>query len=147
MKYFLTLTIITFLIGCNRNDKHNGDIVIKPVLIDTLITDNKDIVGQWTMCSESGNGLMTTYNVCPKILFSIHGTGSIIFSGRVENFSWTLKKSALTISNMIENSNNTFLNTTYITSISKQKKLLQLQIKDITNDGVFYLSKYFDTNK
>src|SRR5436305_4734722 len=118
MKYFLTLIITISFAACNQNDKHNSDIEMKRALIDTSITDNKDIIGQWTMCSTSGNGVMTNYNVCPKVLFSIYGTGSITFSGRVENFGWTLKKNALAISNMVKNSNNAFLDTTYIASFS-----------------------------
>jgi hypothetical protein len=147
MKYFLTLIITISLAACNQNNKHNSDIEMKRVLIDTSITDNKDIIGQWTMCSTSGNGVMTNYNVCPKVLFSIYRTGSITFSGRVENFGWTLKKNALTISNMVKNSDNTFLDTTYIVSFSKEKNSIGLQIRNITNDGVFYLSKALDNIK
>jgi hypothetical protein len=100
------------------------------------------------MCSTYSNGLMTSYNVCPKVLFSIYGKGSIMFSsGQPESFSWSLKNGALKISNMLRNSKNTFLDTTYAISIHKEKNSFALQIRDVTNNDIFYLSKYFDINK
>lgn len=141
MKTLFTIIIISSLIACNQNGTQKNGLNIRSALTDTVISDNKQIMGLWTMESTANNGLMTSYNATPKVVFDVYGTGSIKFPGREEIFSWTFKKGVLTILNMTQHSNNTFSDTTYYASFSKAEQHVELQISSRDGEAVYYLSK------
>jgi hypothetical protein len=122
MKYLLTLTIITCLTACNKSERTDDNKIVE-ALTKTNPTDNNDILGQWTMCSTSGNGVMITANVCATVNFGSYGTGSVTHaSGPSEMFTWTFKSDTLRISNLRKDSSHTFYDTVYTALIAKEKK-------------------------
>jgi hypothetical protein len=123
------------LTACNENEKYHSDKRASTSMTIPVITDDENIIGQWTMCSTSGNGFVTNYNVCPTVTFTTHGTAFINFpSGTVESFSWTLKNKALTISHVARSSDNIFSDTTYVASIGQENGSLDLHIRHITKN-------------
>jgi len=139
MKSIIFFILILVLISCNRGKNTNIEFGLNQTKVDTSNIDNNYILGHWTMCSTFGHGSMINYNVCPQILFSKAGTGVIIFSNKTETFYWTLNKRKLTILNVAKNSENMFLNKTYMTFLKKEKNFLSLEIFD--KDNSFNLSK------
>ena len=137
--FFLTLSLLLF--SCNQKTS-TEDKELPDFVKDVYVTDNTEIIGSWTMCSASGNGMMTQYNVCPTVSFLNNGSGFVGNSSALsERFSWTLTKGALTIYNKDTISNSTFSDTFYNAIISKQNDRLNLTISQTKNNNAFYLSK------
>jgi hypothetical protein len=108
---------------------------------DRKISDNIDLYGMWSLCSIYENGVMTQFNICPKVFLNSNGSGSVgnemLMS---EYFNWTLKKDILTIKHTnIFNSNFTFNDSTYFVSINKQISKIDLVIRGKGNDCTYYL--------
>src|SRR5436305_2987339 len=141
MKYQLYLIIIIIFISCNNTKQKKYFTLVS-------ITDNKNIFGQWQMCSVSdSSGMMTTSNVCSIITFNIYGTGLITdASGMQENFTWSLKNRTLKISHQFKKSNDTFSDTAYIISFEKETQLIKLQIQQVNNNEIYYLTKQLYNN-
>ncbi len=130
------------IISCNENASRSE----KEILLDSFKnTDNKNILGNWVMCSTSGNGIMTQLNVCPTISFKNDGTGSVANSSMLfENFNWSFKKGILTILYYGGSSAKTFEDTNYYAIIKKLNNEMDLTIREQKKDYSFYLSRYFD---
>ena len=140
MKTLFLLTISWLLFSCNQRTS-NEDNALPEFAKDIYVTDNIEIIGSWRMCSASGNGMMTQYNVCPTVSFLNNGSGfvgtSTVFS---ERFSWTMKKGVLSIL-YDKTLNSTFPDTVYNAIINKQNQQTNLVISQPKKDNVFYLSK------
>ena len=132
---FVSFSILAF-ISCNSNTPDQNKAV-NTTPIDLRITDNMDILGNWSMCSTSSNGSMIQYNVCPTVAFRFDGTGS----ANTENFSWSFKKGNLNILYANKDSNITFPDTTYFGTINKQDNIMNLTIQQLKGDSKYYLSK------
>jgi len=137
--FFSILSLLLF--SCNQK-KSTNDKDLPKFFKDIYVTDNTEIIGSWAMCSASGNGMMTQYNVCPKVSFLINGEGYVENSANLsERFSWTLKKGVLNILYDTKTTNSTFPDTNYNAIINKQKQQMNLVISQPKKDNVFYLSK------
>ena len=105
-------------------------------------SDNTEILGNWSMCSSSGNGMMTQFNVCPTISFLANGSG---FVGSLplstNRFSWTFEKGKLNIFPNNKVSNATFSDTFYFAKIKTENNLRNLVISATKNDSQFFLSR------
>ena len=68
MKPIFTSILILFLFSCaqetSSNDKNTQE---KPT--NLYVTDNKEIIGNWTMCSSFGNDMMTQFMFVPRLHF------------------------------------------------------------------------------
>ena len=105
-------------------------------------TDNTEILGNWTMCSSSGNGMMTQLNVCPTISFLANGSGFVGNSAlSADRFTWTLEKGKLNILANDKVSNATFSDTFYFAKITTENNLMNLVISATKNDSQFFLSR------
>ena len=141
MKTIFASILSLFLFSCNQETPTN-EKKQQEKSTNLHVTDNKEIIGNWTMCSASGNGMMTQYNVCPTVSFLNNGTGYVGNSSILaEYFSWTLKKRALSIYCKDTIYNSTFFDTFYNVIISKQSDRLNLVISQTKKDYAFYLSK------
>ncbi len=141
MKTIFLLLFIVTIISCKsdttKNDKQN-----QALLADIKITDDTDIYGSWSMCSTSGNGSMTQYNVCPTVSFNHNGTGTVgNVSAILENFNWTLNKGVLTILFGRQSLQRTFPDTTYIAFIGKKNNNFNLTIRQQKLGYDYYLSR------
>jgi hypothetical protein len=130
------------IISCNQHNS-SVDKKIEKTQYDIKISDNVDIYGKWTMCSVFGNGIITQYNVCPKVFFNSNGSGSVgdnLITG--EYFNWTLKNGTLTIKHTNKISNVTFRDSIYSVIINKHDKNKDLTITQPQKDYIYYLSMY-----
>ena len=126
------------LLSCNQNSYEKQ--VLPNYLKDINISDNQNIFGEWTMCSNVSGGKMTQMNVCPIIVFKLNGMGSVEHNSVTsENFMWTLKKNNLKIIDGYKNSNSIFQDTSYYVSFYKEKDGIDLIIHH--NDDSYNLSK------
>ncbi len=126
-----TIFILFFatIISCN-SDPTKIDIQNQAVLAEIKITDNTNIYGSWSMCSISGKGTMTQYNVCPTVSFNYNGLGTVGNNSTIlEIFNWKLKKGVLTIFYGEQNLQPTFPDTTYIAFIGKNKNQSNFTIR------------------
>jgi hypothetical protein len=140
MKILFILFYILTIISCNQETLKNNK-KLDTTLIDLRITDDMNILGNWTMCSEYGNGSMIQYNVCPIISFTFDGTGSVSKSSIItDNFKWKFNNRVLTIYDN-KDTNSTFPDNAYFAIITKQKNNLDLVIQQQKNDYSFHLSK------
>lgn len=141
MKNILLGFLGILLFSCNQ-DTASKDKELPGNLTNISFTDNAQILGNWTMCSSSGNGMMTQFNVCPTISFLPTGSGSVgisaITTGR---FSWKFEKGKLNIIPNDNASNATFSDTFYFAKIIMEKELTSLVISATKNDSQYYLSK------
>ena len=145
MKLLILFAIISTIYSCsgNTNQKDNNSFKGKPIIL--LTTDDKDILGNWSMCSESGGGQQIQYNVCPTIIFNLDGTGSkVTAQGLPENFNWTLKNRLLKVHYSRPNSGNTFSDTNYVALFNKHVNPIELEISQDSLKYTFYLAKKLD---
>ena len=141
MKYILFLLLGLCLFSCNENTE-SKDKALTVAPINISFTDNVNILGNWIMCSSSGNGMMTQFNVCPTVSFLSNGSGFVGSSSlATEHFSWTFEKGKLNIYTTGKVSDATFSDTFYFARISKENNLTNLVISDSKNDTQLYLSK------
>lgn len=134
---FLVLFILSYNQYITSKDKE-----IPEDLTNISFTDNMQILGNWTMCSSFGNGMMTQLNVCPTISFLANGSGFVGNSSiTTDRFSWTLEKGKLNILPINKNSNAVFADTFYFARITVENKLSNLLISTAKNDSQYYLSK------
>lgn len=137
--FFSILSLLLF--SCNQKTSTN-DKDLPEFFKDIYVTDNVEIIGSWTMCSASGNGMMTQYNVCPTVSFLNNGSGYVVNPSNLsERFSWKLKKGVLNILYDPKTTNPAFPDTLYNAIINKQKQEMNLVITQTKKDNVFYLSK------
>lgn len=141
MRITLATMLILLLTTCNEEIPANQE---EPTLLQrtTDITDNTVIVGSWTMCSSSENGMMIQYNVCPIVIFKSDGTGSVgnEYASR-EGFKWKFQKGHLDISYGAATSNKTFSDTSYIAGLKIKNNGADLTIRQSQKDCSFYLSR------
>ena len=101
------------------------------------VTDNNEIIGNWTMCATSKNGLMTQMNICAIIAFNNNGTGHVERNSVVsETFAWKFKNSGLII---YGNRNSEFPDTFYYAKITERDNQLDLILNHYDNS--YFLSK------
>jgi len=141
MKNIPFLLLGLFLFSCNQNTQSKDkELTVVPAKIS--FTDNVNILGNWTMCSSSGNGMMTQFNICPTVSFLSNGSGFVRSSPlSTDRFSWTFEKGKLNIYTSGKVSDATFSDTFYFARISKENNLTNLVISDSKKDTQFYLSK------
>lgn len=141
MKNILLGFLGLLLFSCNQ-ETASKDKEVSENLNNISFTDNLQILGNWTMCSSSGNGMMTEFNVCPTISFLANGSGLVGNSAiTTDRFSWKFKKGKLNILPNDKGSNATFSDTFYFARITMEKDLRSLIISATKNDGQYYLSK------
>lgn len=141
MKTVFVSILSLLLFSCNQETSNNDKTLLKKSN-NLYVTDNTELIGSWTMCSEFGNGVMTQYNDCPRVSFLNNGTGYVGNSSILsQHFIWTLKKGTLNIYYKDTTSNFTFSDTFYNAIISKQNDRLNLVISETKKDYAFYLSK------
>ena len=123
--------------SCNYNIEPNNNLSAE-------ISDNKEIIGSWSIYSTSNQRLTYICNACPTVLFISDGTAFITnHSGGIEVFNWTLKKNVLTVSYINHTVNKTFSDTAYNIGFSEQKKLSELNIYTIKGDQTYFLNRRF----
>lgn len=141
MKNILLGFLGIFLFSCNQ-DTTSKDKKFYENLTNISFTDNAQILGNWTMCTSSENGMMTQFNVCPTISFLVNGSGFVGNSAiTTDRFSWKFEKGKLNIIPNDKVSTATFLDTFYFAKITMEKELLSLVISATKNDSQYYLSK------
>ena len=141
MKNILFVLLGLLLFSCNQ-DSASKDKEVSENPKNISFTDNVQILGSWTMCSSSGNGMMTQFNVCPTISFLENGSGFVGNSSiAIDRFSWKFEKGKLNILTNGKASNATFPDTFYFARITMEKNLRNLVISTKKNDSQFYLSK------
>jgi len=108
--------------------------------VDLIITDDKNILGSWSMCSTVSGGLVMQYNdrVCPVVSFNSDGSGSVDVK---EIFNWRFSKGTLTINYLPQYSNSTFADGNYTGVITRKGDGLQLLVREVKSGAKFYLSK------
>ncbi len=137
---FITFLGLT-LFSCNQ-DTASSEKKLPGNLKFVSSTDNVEILGNWTMCSTYGNGMMEQFNVCPTISFLANGSGFVGNSSlTTDRFSWTFEKGKLNIFTNDKTSVTTFSDTFYFARISTKNNLKKLVISATKNDIQFYLSK------
>ena len=118
MKSFSILIFITILISCNQKENRNN---LSPQKSDFLeVSDDYNIFGNWERCATSYNGTMHQMNVCPTIGLIQNGTGHFGIE-TIKSFTWTLKKSKLSIANC-----SILPDTFYYATFIKDKDLINL---------------------
>jgi hypothetical protein len=141
MKNIFASILCLLLFSCNQETSTN-DKKLTEKSNNLYVTDNTEIIGNWTMCATSWNGMMTQYNVCPNVSFLNNGKGYVGNAPFLaEHFNWTLKKGILNISYKDTISNSTFSEALHDITISKHNDRLDLVIRQTKNDNVFYLSR------
>ena len=137
--FFGFLVLLQF--SCNQ-DAASKDKEPSEKLSTMSFADNVQILGNWTMCSSSANGMMTQFNVCPTISFLANGSGFVGNSAiTTDRFNWTLEKGKLNIFPNGKASNATFSDTFYFAKITIENKLSNLLISATKTDSQYYLSK------
>ncbi len=139
MKIILFGLLGLLLFSCNQNNK-NEEIISNQKKFS--FTANNEIIGNWTMCSSSSNGIMIQFNSCPTVSFLSDSSGivgNLIIS--VERFIWTFNKGKLKIITNSKISNAIFLDTFYFAGITSDQNLKRLLIRSTKNDSQFYLTK------
>jgi hypothetical protein len=130
----LILINLTFL-SCNKNSQSDksGDIST----IDSKVNVKDELLGEWGIYV-IGNAYC---NACPRVVFKVNGTGTIIFpAGRTEQIGWKKKHNKLEIKNISNSDNNLFQSTEYSMTYSKKAEYLELELTHST-DGPFILRK------
>ena len=141
MKNIFFSFLVLYLFSCNQ-DTVSNDKGVSENFNNISFTDNLQILGNWTMCSSSKNGMMTQFNVCPTISFLANGSGFVGNSAiTTDRFSWTLEKGKLSIFPNGKASNATFSDTFYFARINIENKLSNLLISATKTDSQYYLSK------
>ena len=110
LKTIVGVIFFSVIVACGSNTERTTNDVVNPNM-----SDNEEIFGSWTMCSMSGeNNTMIQMNVCPKVVFSRTGNGSVIHNDTpsLEVFKWTLKGAEMKIV-YNNHSEQTFPDTTY----------------------------------
>ena len=141
MKTLLLSFLSLVLFSCNQDTSQN-DNVLSGNLKNISFTDNAEILGNWTMCSSFGNGIMTQFNVCPRVSFLANDSGFVGSSAlSTERFSWTFEKGKLNIFPNGKASEATFSDTFYFARIKTENNLRNLVISSTKNDSQLYLSR------
>ena len=134
MKSFSILIFITILISCNQKENRNN---LSPQKSDFLeVSDDYNIFGNWEICATSYNGTMHQMNVCPTIGLIQNGTGHFGIE-TIESFTWTLKKSKLSIANC-----SILPDTFYYATSIKDKDLIKLILTH--NENQYDLSRQLE---
>jgi hypothetical protein len=90
--------------SCGRTDNKKTDSRKQEVsassdsLTVELSSDYQNILGTWTNCATSHNGVIITANVCKTIKFKTDNSGSVIYpSQEIRSFNWTFTGGILTV--------------------------------------------------
>ena len=141
MKNTIFLFLSFLLLSCNQ-DSPSKDKELSADTKNISITDNIEILGIWTMCSSTGNGIMIQFNICPTICFLPDGSGMVGNSAiSLDRFTWSLQKGKLNIYPNTKVSEATFSDTFYLARFNTEKSLKNLLITSSKRDGQYYLSK------
>lgn len=141
MKNILFVLLGLLIFSCNQ-DTGSKNKEVSENLKNISFTGNVQILGNWTMCASSANGMMTQLNVCPTISFLANGSGFVGNSSiTTDRFSWTFEKGKLDILPNVKDANSTFSDTFYFARITTEKNLRNLVISATKNDSQYYLSK------
>ena len=141
MKTIFLSFLSLLLFACNQ-DTSSKDKEVSGDSKNISFTDNLEILGNWTMCSSSGNGMMTQFNVCPTISFLVNGSGFVGNSAlSADRFTWSLEKGKLNILPNDKVSNATFSDTFYFAKISTENNMKNLVISATKNDSQYFLSR------
>jgi len=58
---------------------------------DTKISQEKSIVGKWTMCKRKHKNVITVSNICSTLVFNQDGTGYLEYPNNdTSNFKWAM---------------------------------------------------------
>ncbi len=141
MKAFSIVFLILLLASCKQRTSLHVDIP-SASLRRTDIYDNPVIVGSWTMCTTLANGIMTQYNICPKVVFKSDGTGYVgnDYSSN-ESFKWKSQNGHLDIVYGAATSNKTFPDTFYTAVMKPETITMNLTINQSKKGNSYYLSK------
>ncbi len=140
MKVAIVLVSLLTLMACEQQDTNNSGRETNTSKI--TCTDNTDMLGNWTLTSESSNNSMTTYNVPPTVSFNADGSGIVRGNDVVrERFEWTLKHGQLKIFVTAAPTDTTFTEPTYSVTFSKDKTNINMTVEHKKQNSSFYLSK------
>jgi hypothetical protein len=140
MKTKIIILLSFFLCySCNKKVEQQS----KPTSISKEHFDNS-IVGSWQMCKIISNGVETSYNVCPTVVFYQDGKGSVKSAEKTAcDFEFITKSNKIFFSfKSLENKRAFFANGTEFTFNSYIKNDIEfVQLNQLNTDYKFILSR------
>jgi len=110
---------------------------------ETLKLSNSNIIGDWTNCSSTSNGVTITANVCLEIQFKIDGTAIITYpSKEKEIINWKISNDQIEFSRSNEKSDSTyrmFDENIYETDLTIKSQAYNLELKAKNKDITYNL--------
>ena len=152
MKHISILIFIGTLIvvSCGQNDKKTIDNEKQQIssssdsLSIELSSDYQNILGTWTNCETSHNGVMVTANVCKTIEFKPDNSGSIMYpSQEIRSFNWIFTDSILTV-NLTDDkmeSYRTLSESPFQIQLTEDSLSFGLELKSKNENTIYYLGR------
>ena len=125
--------------GCNRKPELKAEITNSK----TIQLENP-IVGSWHLCKSTGDGVDTSYNVCPTIVFSEDGNGKMKSSEKkLCDFQYVLKNDMIVFSFKTSNDKEAFFaaGAEFNFKIYIQDNMETLELSQIKTNYKFLLSR------
>ena len=146
--YIVILTLVFASCQQNRTQSTDRGEQINTPLSDSLSTElnskYQNIVGNWTNCATSINGVIMTANVCKRIEFGVDNSGSIIYPAQeVQTFNWTLTSNILTVNltdELLENYG-TLSEGPYRVNMTEDSIGLNLELESEDGNVIYYLGR------
>ena len=138
------------VVSCGQNDKKIIDREKKQIssssdsLSIELSSDYQNILGTWTNCATSHNGVMMTANVCKTIEFKTENAGSVIYpSQEIQSFNWIFTDGILTV-NLTDDkmeSYRTLSESPFQIQLTEDSLSFDLELKSKNENTIYYLGR------
>jgi hypothetical protein len=135
-----TLAFLCACFSCKERRHYNLDDVEVPV-VNSSVTDDNRIFGDWTLCSMVTKGSSIQMNVCPVIVFKEAGEGLVRKPGMIEGFKWSLNGNKLSIKSSSNENESLFSDSLYSTMFKYDKGSYSLVLSAVSTDETFYISR------
>ena len=138
------------VVSCGQNDKKTIDREKQQIssLSDSLSIklspDYQNILGTWTNCATSHNGVMMTANVCKTIEFKTDNSGSVIYpTQEIQSFNWIFTDGILTV-NLTDDkmeSYRTLSESPFQIQLTEDSLSFDLELKSKNENTIYYLGR------